>query len=206
VDSVARSSAFGLVFILATCAAVLGCHSGRYYDESVGDYMVHPAISAGEDGVLAGHLGRDRSIESRQKCQAPMQGQEADNAPIQPDAPMSGANPGEGSVPKSKSDDKSAMDEDLRRNGGGAASNIGAKMRQFDSPEGKKTFRLGDDGSWCDDSCGAGAKDAITVKYISDEYYNLLKAKPELDEYVKIGEKIVVKIAGKTYIIEGIKK
>jgi hypothetical protein len=211
----AKSSALGVFLVFVACVAVVGCHCGRYYDENVGDYMVYPEMSgdrmgcvgragdgSGTAGIHGGYLEIEEKLRLRRDCEPQQQGSVADeegvNAPKSP--PSMRTKPNEPGTPAS------AVPPDKDNKIGDIQRSIGAKMRQFDSPEGKKTFRLGDDGTWRDDSSDPASKDAITVKYISDEYYNLLKAKPEVGDYVNLGEKIMVKIAGKTYIIEGIKK
>lgn len=64
---------------------------------------------------------------------------------------------------------------------------------------GGKTFYLRD-GVWTDSEFKGGATlPETTVKFGSDEYYALLKQKPQLATYFSIGEKVVVIFEGRMY-------
>jgi hypothetical protein len=84
-----------------------------------------------------------------------------------------------------------------------ATKDVGGKKCYLKRTSGDKTFHLTTDGVWQDDSCSsAQAVDGvISVKYLSDEYYNLLKEKPEMKGYFGIGDKVMVTVGGKTYRI-----
>jgi Ca-activated chloride channel family protein len=64
---------------------------------------------------------------------------------------------------------------------------------------GAKTFYLRD-GVWTDSEFKAGtALPETTVKFGSDEYYALLKQKPQLATYFALGEKVLVILDGRVY-------
>ena len=64
---------------------------------------------------------------------------------------------------------------------------------------GGKTFYLRD-GVWTDSEFKGGATlPETTVKFGSDEYYTLLKQKPQLATYFSLGEKVVVIFEGRMY-------
>jgi hypothetical protein len=85
-----------------------------------------------------------------------------------------------------------------------ATKEVGGKKCYLKRTSGTKTFHLTTDGVWVDDSCAPADGDSgvISVKYLSDEYYNLLKAKPEMEGYFGIGDKVMVTVGGKTYKID----
>lgn len=60
---------------------------------------------------------------------------------------------------------------------------------------GAKTFyRKGD--TWFDSSVDAKAKPARTIKAFSDEYFELVKAKPELGRFLTLGKSLVIEFEG----------
>jgi Ca-activated chloride channel family protein len=67
---------------------------------------------------------------------------------------------------------------------------------------GGKTFYLRD-GIWTDSDFKAGSTLPVTsVKFGSDEYYNLLKQKPRLGEFFSLGEKVIVILDGRIYRVD----
>ena len=66
-----------------------------------------------------------------------------------------------------------------------------------------KTFYL-QGGVWTD-SVASDPKDAkaprTLVKYLSDEYFELLKKKPRIGRYLALGERVIVVLDGMTYEI-----
>jgi uncharacterized protein YegL len=56
-----------------------------------------------------------------------------------------------------------------------------------------KTFRF-QDGFWVDQAIKGGEKETIRVKYLSEAYFALLRANPDLKDYFKLGDKIKVLI------------
>lgn len=68
---------------------------------------------------------------------------------------------------------------------------------------GGKTFYLRD-GVWTDSEFKAGSTLPVTtVKFSSEEYFNLLKQKPRLGEFFSLGEKVIVIFDGRVYKVEG---
>jgi Ca-activated chloride channel family protein len=68
---------------------------------------------------------------------------------------------------------------------------------------GGKTFYLRD-GVWTDSEFKAGSTLPVTtVKFSSEEYFNLLKQKPRLGEFFSLGEKVIVIFEGRVYKVEG---
>src|SRR3989339_141698 len=64
---------------------------------------------------------------------------------------------------------------------------------------GNKTFYL-QDLTWTDSEYTQGMK-TIKIKYLSQEYFALLKASPELGKYFAVGENIIVELKGTVYKI-----
>jgi hypothetical protein len=64
---------------------------------------------------------------------------------------------------------------------------------------GGKTFYLRDE-YWVDSAFKEGMK-VKEVKYLSDEYFSLLKDKPELGKYFSAAEKIIIVFKGECYKI-----
>ncbi|MDD5455260.1 MAG: VIT domain-containing protein [Candidatus Ratteibacteria bacterium] len=65
---------------------------------------------------------------------------------------------------------------------------------------GMKTFYLQEDGFWMDSKFNENLK-VKEIKYFSEEYFKLLKEKPELGRYFAVGEKVVVVLDGICYRI-----
>jgi Ca-activated chloride channel family protein len=67
---------------------------------------------------------------------------------------------------------------------------------------GGKTFYLRE-GIWTDSEFKAGSTLPVTtVKFGSEEYFNLLKQKPRLGEFFSLGEKVIVIFEGKVYKVD----
>jgi Ca-activated chloride channel family protein len=67
---------------------------------------------------------------------------------------------------------------------------------------GGKTFYLRD-GIWTDSEFKPSSTLPVTtVKFASEEYFNLLKQKPRLGEFFSLGEKVIVIFEGKVYKVE----
>ncbi|HIE43267.1 MAG TPA: VWA domain-containing protein [Candidatus Omnitrophica bacterium] len=64
-----------------------------------------------------------------------------------------------------------------------------------------KTFYLQEDGSWIDSRYRKGMR-VKKVKYLSDEYFEILRKKPELGKYFAIGENISVVLDGICFMVE----
>ncbi len=64
----------------------------------------------------------------------------------------------------------------------------------------EKTFYLLN-GCWTDSSIKT-EENALRIKYLSREYFDLLKAKPDLKKFFALGEKVKVMFDGKLYIVE----
>ena len=60
-----------------------------------------------------------------------------------------------------------------------------------------KTFYLRDDVWW--DSTVDMEAERVKVKYLSDQYFELLKKTPEAGRYLALGERVVFVLDGKTY-------
>jgi len=68
---------------------------------------------------------------------------------------------------------------------------------------GGKTFYLRE-GIWTDSEFKADSTLPVTtVKFGSEEYFNLLKQKPRLGEFFSLGERVIVIFEGKVYKVEG---
>jgi hypothetical protein len=77
----------------------------------------------------------------------------------------------------------------------------GKKIEEMIKRVGPKTFYLTED-VWVDSEYKKGM-DETEVKYLSDEYFELLTKYPEASKYFAIAEKVVVVIEGKAYRIIG---
>ncbi len=67
---------------------------------------------------------------------------------------------------------------------------------------GGKTFYL-QEGVWTDSEFKANTKLPVTVvKFGSEEYFNLLKQKPQLGDFFSLGERVLVVFGGKVYRID----
>jgi Ca-activated chloride channel family protein len=56
-------------------------------------------------------------------------------------------------------------------------------------------------GGWIDSEAVSGTKKSLKVKYLSDAYFALVKAKPELKAAFALGGRLVVVIAKDTSVI-----
>jgi Ca-activated chloride channel family protein len=66
---------------------------------------------------------------------------------------------------------------------------------------GDKTFYLDDKGTWVDGKAKKDGPAPIRVKYLSDEYFKLLKDTPNLSKYLTAGGKMTVCLDDKVYEI-----
>jgi hypothetical protein len=67
---------------------------------------------------------------------------------------------------------------------------------------GGKTFYLRD-GIWTDSEFKAGSTLPVTtVKFGSEEYFNLLKQKPRLGDFFSLGQRVIVIFEGKIYRVD----
>ncbi len=102
--------------------------------------------------------------------------------------------------------------EAMRKTSGksGVEGSVALKdMRESDKAEessravkkvGEKTFYRHH--GWWKDSSIKTEENAVKIKYLSKEYFELLKAKPGLKKFFALGEKVKVLFEGKIYIVE----
>jgi len=97
--------------------------------------------------------------------------------------------------------DFSKSKEELRRAdkiGGISSPGSSNQIRQVAG----KTFYL-IDGVWTDSEFKADAKlPVVTLKFASDEYFNLIGQEPKLAECFALGQRVVVVWKGKVYRVE----
>ncbi len=100
--------------------------------------------------------------------------------------------------------------EQFKRDSGAAAVRLSQAIGDYKKAEhesqsaavrhvGKKTFTLLD-GTWIDSGYAAGMK-AVRVKFGSDEYFELLSDKPDLRQYLALGEKVIVALGDGTAVV-----
>jgi Ca-activated chloride channel family protein len=80
-----------------------------------------------------------------------------------------------------------------------AAGGLREKARDLVRRLENKTFYLRH-GVWTDSAVDPKAARTV-VKYLSDEYFELLRAKPRIGRYLALGERVVVAFGGRTYEI-----
>jgi Ca-activated chloride channel family protein len=93
------------------------------------------------------------------------------------------------------------LNRQRRRLSGDDAENeygLGKKLNMI-KHVGDKAF-YNDELTWVDGEYDEEVhKDLTKVKYFSDEYFELLKEKPELSKYFALGSKVIVVLDGKAY-------
>ena len=109
---------------------------------------------------------------------------------------------GGGAVQSSRSAEKLKKgDYSLGEGGGGSEGKYARSIRETMKQIGDKTFYL-NNGVWYDSNFSADKKDKIVkIKYLSDEYFDLIKKEPQLAKYMALGEKTVICFGEKIYEI-----
>ncbi|MFH1422123.1 MAG: hypothetical protein ABIH42_05365, partial [Planctomycetota bacterium] len=124
-------------------------------------------------------------------------------APLSSESKSAGVGGGRSSVEKSEEFEamKSLADSDKKKDQSGKYSDgfVAKELKHMIKQVGEKTF-YSTNGVWCDQEYNKEMK-TTKVKYMSDEYFELIAKSPKLAKFLSIGEKIIVVFEGTAYEI-----
>jgi len=156
---------------------------------------------AGQSGGLSNLGGLGDRKSSRPLAPPPAAPERPVERPVQGRSSMSETVTINGGVAGKDAVDFSKKKEELSRAdklGGISPSGSSNQIRQVAG----KTFYLRD-GVWTDSEFKAEAKlPVVTLKFASDEYFNLIGQEPKLGECFALGQRVVVVWKGKVYRVE----